>query len=59
MSTLNFNLEKQKQTIHGTRGYYAKQNKSVRERQIPHDFTHTWNLRNKIDEYRKRERKIN
>ena len=23
----------------------------VRERQIPYDFTHMWNLRNKIDEY--------
>ena len=25
------------------------QNKSVRERQIPYDFTHTWNLRNKTN----------
>ena len=30
--------------------YYAKQNKSVRERQIPYDFTHMWNLRNKTNE---------
>ena len=31
----------------GAREYNAKQNKSVRERQIPYDFTHMWNLRNK------------
>ena len=31
--------------------YYAKQNKSIRERQIPYDFTHVWNLRNKTDKY--------
>ena len=34
----------------GTRGYYAKRNKSVRERQIPYDFTHMWNLKNKTCE---------
>ena len=28
---------------------YAKQNKSVREREIPYDFIHMWNLRNKMD----------
>ena len=28
---------------------YAKQNKSIRERQISYDFTHTWNLRNKTE----------
>ena len=42
----------------GTRGYYAKQNKSVRERQIPYDFTYIWNLRNKIDEHKRKEGKI-
>ena len=31
----------------GTRQHNAKGNKSGRERQIPHDFTHMWNLRNK------------
>jgi len=31
----------------GARAYNAKQNKSVRERQIPYDFAHMWNLRNK------------
>ena len=29
------------------RTYYAKQNKSIRERQIPYDFIHMWNLRTK------------
>jgi len=29
----------------GAREYIL--NKSVRERQIPYDFTHMWNLRNK------------
>ena len=32
----------------GARVYYAKQSKSVRERQIPYVFTHMCNLRNKI-----------
>ena len=41
-----------------TRGYYAKWNKSVRERQISYDFTHMWNLRNTTDEYRGREGKM-
>ena len=40
-------------------GVIAKQNKSVRERQIPYDFSHMWNLRRKADEQRKRERKRN
>ena len=31
----------------GPRGYNAKWNKSDKEGQIPYDFTHTWNLRNK------------
>ena len=31
-----------------TRGYYAKQNKSIRERQLSYDVIHMWNLRNKI-----------
>ena len=35
----------------GARVYYTKQNKSVRERQMPYDFTHRWNLRNKTDEH--------
>ena len=31
------------------RVYYAKQNQSGRERQMPYDFTHLWNLRHKTD----------
>ena len=31
----------------GAREHYAKPNKSVREGQIPYDFTHKWNLRKK------------
>ena len=27
--------------------HYAELNKPVRERQVPYDFTHTWNLMNK------------
>ena len=34
----------------GTRGYYAKLNKSDREGQILYDFTYTWNLKNKTNE---------
>ena len=37
--------------------YYAKWNKSVRERQILNDFIHMWNLRNKTDEHREKEGK--
>ena len=33
----------------GARVYYAKFNKSIREKQILCDFTHMWNLRNKVD----------
>ena len=40
----------------GTRVYYAKQNKSVREKQISNDFTHLWNLRNKINKQREKVR---
>ena len=43
--------------VDGTRGYYAKQNKSVRLRHALYDSTHMWNLRNKTDEHRgKKER---
>ena len=44
--------------VDGTRVYCAKQNKSVKERQMSYDFTHTWNLRNTTDEHRGREGKI-
>ena len=41
-----------------TRGYYAKRNKSVRERQLSYGFTNMWNLRNKAEDHRGREGKI-
>ena len=37
--------------------YNSEQNKSVRERQIPYDFNHMWNLRNKTSEHRGRRKK--
>ena len=42
----------------GTGGRYAKWNKSVRETQTSHDFTHMWNLRYKTDEHRGKEGRI-
>ena len=42
--------------MNGAKVYYAKQNKSARERQIPHDLTHMWNLRNKTNEHRGKKR---
>ena len=33
----------------GSGEHYAKWNKPVRERQIPYDFTHMWNLMNKLN----------
>ena len=36
----------------GVREYYSKQNNLVKERQIPHDFTHMWNLKNETDKNR-------
>ena len=32
--------------------YYSKQNKLVREKQIPYDLIHMWNLRDKTKEQR-------
>ena len=42
----------------GTRGYYAKQNKSIRERQLSYGFTYMWNLRNKTEDHKGEEEKI-
>ena len=42
----------------GTRGYYAKRNKSITERQLSYDLTGRWNLRNKTEDNRGREEKI-
>ena len=36
--------------------YDAKHNKPVRERQIPYDLTHMWNLMNKINDEQNRTR---
>ena len=33
----------------GVREYYAKWNKTVREKQLPYDFTHMWYLMNKMN----------
>ena len=38
-------------------GYYAKRNKSVRERQIPYDFIYMWNLKNNINDQTKQKYK--
>ena len=36
-------------SMDGPEEHYAKWNKPVRERQIPYDFTHMWNLMNKLN----------
>ena len=36
-------------SMDGPGEHYAKWNKPVREKQIPYDFTHMWNLMNKLD----------
>ena len=36
-------------SMDGPGEYYAKWNKSVRERKIPYDFTHMWNLMKKLN----------
>ena len=38
-----------------SRGYYAKRNKSVRERQLSYDLPDMRNLRNKTEDHRERE----
>ena len=35
-------------SMDGPREHYSELNKLVRERQIPYDFTHMWNLTNKL-----------
>ena len=42
----------------GTKGYYAKQNKSIRERQLSYNLTDMCNLRNKTEDHRGRKGKI-
>ena len=41
-----------------TRGYYAKQNKSIRERQVSYDLTDMRNFRNKTKDHRGRKGKM-
>ena len=41
------------ENIVGGREYYAKWNKSIRERQIPYDVTCMWNLKSKINKQNK------
>ena len=43
----------------GTGGDYAKQNKSIGERQSSYGFTHMWNIRNSTEDHRGREGKLN
>ena len=38
---------------------YYDNNKSVRERPVPYDFTHMWNLRNNTNERREKETEAN
>ena len=40
----------------GPWAYYAKWNKSDRERQIPYDFTYMWILKNKTNEEMKQKK---
>ena len=40
----------------GSKEYNAKQNKPVKEQEIPYDFTHMWNLRNKTNKGKQKER---
>ena len=36
-------------SMDGPGEHYAKLNDPVRERQIPYDFTHMWNVRNELN----------
>ena len=42
-------IKRRKSHPFGSGEHYDKGNKPVRERQIPHDFTHMWNLMDKIN----------
>ena len=44
--------------VGGTGRYYAEQNKSIRERQLPYGFIHMWNIRNTMGDHRVREGKL-
>ena len=42
--------------MNGAREYYAKCNKISQKKTVLYDFTHRWNLRNKTNEQREKER---
>ena len=44
--------------VDGTRGYYAKQNKSIGKRQLSYGLTDMRNLRSKTEDHRGREGKM-
>ena len=44
--------------INGTGGDYTKWRTSSKERQLPYDFTYTWNMRNSMEEIRRRKGKM-
>ena len=41
--------------MHGARKHNVSENFEVRQRKIPYDFTHMWNLRNKTNQEKKQE----
>ena len=41
----------------GSRGYHARRNKSIRERQIPYDLMHMWSLRSKTNKQQRDKQK--
>ena len=43
----------------GTGGYYAKQTQLIRERQLLYGFIHLWNIRNRKEDHRGKEEKLN
>ena len=50
---MNITQPYKRKNVYGCRGYNAKGNQSVRERQIPYDFAYIQNLRNKTNRQRK------
>ena len=45
--------------LDGTGGYYAEQNKAIRDRQLAHQFTHVSNRRNTTEDQKGRKGKLN
>ena len=42
-------------SVDGPKGCYAKWNKSDREKHIPYNFTYMWNLKNKVNNNKKKQ----